>query len=81
MAPADSRDYVFWYGGTRFYSSARWAQSGIVVPFMRRLHVQAFGYYTNMGQQIHNSYKHSTPPCNFFYLMSRSRSKIKKKIC
>ena len=52
MAPADSRDYVFWYGGTRFYSSARWAQSGIVVPFMRRLHVQAFGYYTNMGQLI-----------------------------
>ena len=40
-----------------FYTSARWAQRGIVVPFVRRRlrrrrRTHSFGYYTNMVQQI-----------------------------
>ena len=40
-----------------FYPSARWAQRGIVVPFVRRRcrlrrRTHSFGYYTNMVQHI-----------------------------
>ena len=36
-----------------FCPSARWARSGIVVPFVRlRRRTQSFGYYTNIVQHI-----------------------------
>ena len=80
-----------------FYTSARWARRGIVIPLCvrRRLPLCAppsvspsphtlFWLVHQHGatDYIHNSYKHSTPPCTFFTLCHRSKVKVKdlKKI-
>ena len=73
LCPAD-HDYCL------FYPSARWAQRGIVVPFVRRRrHTHSFGYYTNMVQQIKFIIHTNIQPLRaLFYTQGQGhRSKIK----
>ena len=65
-----------------FYPSARWAQRGIVVPFVRRRRrTHSFGYYTNIVQQIkfiiHTNIQ--PLPALFFTQGQGHRSKVKVK--
>ena len=71
-----------------FYPSARWARTGIVVPFVRsrlRRCTHSFGYYTNMAQQIKFIIHTNIQPLPALFLSKvigqRSRSKIYKNCC
>ena len=65
-----------------FYPSARWAQRGIVVPFVRRRlrrrcrRTHSFGYYTNMVQQIKFIIHTNIQPLPALFFTQGHRSKI-----